>query len=60
MMIDKSLVANRQVIIDIDKKGELSFEDKALQSVREVKDVKVAKDVKTKKVVKKKSLVNKR
>jgi hypothetical protein len=30
MIIDKGLVGNRQVIIDIDKKGELSFEDKAL------------------------------
>jgi ATP-dependent Clp protease ATP-binding subunit ClpB len=30
MMIDKGLVGNRQVIIDIDKKGELSFEDKAI------------------------------
>ncbi len=60
MMIDKGLIANRQVIIDVDKQGELSFEDKALVSVREVKDVKDAKVEKIKKVGKKKSLVNKR
>jgi ATP-dependent Clp protease ATP-binding subunit ClpA len=30
MIIDNGLVANRQVIIDIDKQGELSFENKPL------------------------------
>ncbi len=60
MMIDKGLVANRQVIIDVDKQGELSFEDKALVNIREVKDVKDAKVEKIKKVGKRKGLVNKR
>ncbi len=40
MMIDKGLVANRKVVIDIDKKGELSFEDKALNSVTRTVPVK--------------------
>ena len=41
MMIDKGLVAHRQVIIDIDKKGELSFEDKALGSGSQVPGMKM-------------------
>lgn len=48
MMIDKGLIGNRQVIIDIDKKGELSFDDKALgasskPAVVKVKRAKVGK-----------------
>ena len=39
MIIDNGLVANRQVVIDIDKAGELSFENKALG--KEAKAVKV-------------------
>jgi ATP-dependent Clp protease ATP-binding subunit ClpB len=54
MIIDKGLVANRQVIVDIDKQGELSFENKAIREVREVKDVKVKKVVKGKRVLNKK------
>jgi ATP-dependent Clp protease ATP-binding subunit ClpB len=47
MMIDKGLVGNRQVIIDIDKQGQLSFEDKALQSVNVKTVVKVKPKVQT-------------
>ncbi|MBC7981786.1 ATP-dependent Clp protease ATP-binding subunit, partial [Candidatus Parcubacteria bacterium] len=41
MMIDKGLVGNRQVIIDIDKNGELSFEDKALGHGSQVPGMKI-------------------
>jgi ATP-dependent Clp protease ATP-binding subunit ClpB len=51
MMIDKGLVGNRQVVIDVDKQGELSFENKAIREVKEVKDVKVKKVVKNKKII---------
>jgi ATP-dependent Clp protease ATP-binding subunit ClpC len=51
MMIDKGLVGNRQVVIDVDKQGELSFENKAIREVKEVKDVKVKKLVKNKKII---------
>jgi ATP-dependent Clp protease ATP-binding subunit ClpB len=49
MIIDTGLIAGRQVVIDIDKEGKLSFEDKAVG--REVKVPKVKGSVKVKRTL---------